>query len=104
MKMQLTYIENHFLENKHWKKYFIANFPEYSTDTWVQDVWSLFERNGYRYEIEMYRGINAVKYITLFDPTGYDVAQMRDLATSDALQQFLIHIICDHIVDFNTFK
>ena len=104
MKIQLTHIENHFFENRHWKKYFIANFPEYSADTWEQDVWSLLERNGYRYEIEMYRGINAVKYITLYDPTGDDIAQMRDIATSDALQQFLIHIICDHIVDFNTFK
>lgn len=103
MKIQINHIEAHFIENPSWKKYFLKHFPDYSADTWEQDVWSLFERNGYHYHIEMYKRINAVKYITLFTPSEDDIAQMRDIATSDALQQFLIHIICDHVVDFNKF-
>lgn len=101
--MKREWIENHFIENFAWKNYFLKHFPNYNPETWVEDVWSLFERNGYHYHIEMYKRINAVKYITLFTPSEDDIACMCDLATSSALQQLLIHVICDHVIDFNTF-
>lgn len=102
--MKNEYIETHFVENPSWKKYFLSKFPDWTAETWKENVCKLFVENGYTCEILKYKHVNAVKYATLYDPKGEDIAQMRDLATSDAVEQLLIHVICDHIVDFNTFK
>lgn len=102
--MKIEYIKNHFISNQNWRNLFLSKFPNFNPEEYVKDAWSIFNENGYTYKIDMYKTMNAVKYITLFDKDGNDIFQMRDLATSNALEQFLINIICDHIVDFNEFK
>lgn len=104
------HIENHFIINLYWKKYFLSKYPNYSQKTWTEDAWKLFEDNGYTYELERYSNnktsklYSAIKCITLIDSNGEDVIGYMDTHINSALEQLLISVICNFDVDFTKFK
>jgi len=110
--MEKTYIENHFLINPFWKTYFLSKFPKWTVEKYIKNAWSLFESNGYRYEINRYSDnpdsnlYNAVKYIDLFsdDTDKSFIVGRGDVTYDSAVEQLLIMVICDYHVDFKTFK
>ena len=109
--MKQEYIEEHFVINKQWKDYFLSKYPNYSSPgSWTQDVWQLFEDNGYSYKFERYSNdvdsklYKAVKYISLIDSSGKEVISYMDTTINSALEQLLITTICNFDVDFTKFK
>lgn len=113
--LETHHIEAHFTENRAWAKLFKSRFPNWTPATWVEDVWSIFEANGYRYEIERYSNnpeskvYCAVKCVDLFGPITEDnddgfIVGYGDSHDSVALEQMLISVICNFDVDFTKFK
>lgn len=110
-----SHIERHFVINRSWKTLFLKYFPNWTVETWTDDVWSIFEDNGYRYEIERYSDnpessvYCAVRCVDLFGPPTEEnedgfIIGVGDSHISSAVQQMLIRVICNFEVDFNTFK
>ena len=109
------HIEQHFIENRSWKKIFLESFPNWTPETWVEDAWSIFERNNFRYEIERYSKFldsklyDAVKCISIFDKSletetadGFIIGY-GDLTYKSAVQYLLISVICNYEVDIKKF-
>lgn len=107
--LKQEHIETHFLINRDWKEYFLKNFPEYKVETWTSDAWSLFERNGYRYEMERYSRFpdsplyTAIKEITLYKGDK-EICWINDRTESSALEQLILNAVCNFEVDFTKFK
>lgn len=113
--LEKHHIEEHFIINPVWKNYFLSKFPNWTPETWVENVWSLFETNGYRYEIERYSNnpdstlYQAIKCVDLFGPDTSEcedgfIVGYGDSHETSALEQMLLNVICNFDVDFNTFK
>jgi len=102
-------INTHFRTNRSWKALFERHYPAYTPKTYVENAWKIFEDNGYRYEMERYsnrpesRVYHAVKSIDLFKGDEFIVGR-GDVYDGWALEQLIIMVVCDHEVDFETFK
>lgn len=103
------HIENHFICNSIWKDIFVSKYPNWTADTWTDNVWKLFEDNGYTYEIETYSDnpnsklFGAVKSCDLFYLNEF-VIGYGDSRIENCLEQLLINVICNFDIDFNTLK
>lgn len=108
--MKKEHIENHFITNPYWKQLFLKHFPDWTPETWTEDAWSIFVKNGYKCEIEMMGIDNAVKEITLYDTKVIDenndgwITGIRWVTKDVAVEQLLIHVICDFMVNFTKFE
>lgn len=110
------HIENHFICNPYWKELFLKEFPTWTPETWTEKAWSIFERNGYTYDVKKYSDnpesklYNAVKYIDLYDTKLKDdvndgfIIGYGGIRYENCLEQLLISVICDFKVDFTKFK
>jgi hypothetical protein len=102
-------ISNHFATNRDWKELFEKNYPKINPETYVEDAWKLFERNGYTTEMDRYsnnpksRVYTALKSIDLLH-NGEFITGREQVNEYNALEQLLIMIITDFDVDFTTFK
>lgn len=115
MHIKKEHIQTHFVINRTWKALFLKYFPEWTAETWAEDVWSIFENNGYRYEIERYSNnpdsklYCAVRCVDLFGPDKSEcsdgfVVGYGDSNISSAVEQMLINVICNFDVDFTKFN
>jgi hypothetical protein len=60
MLIKKEHIEQHFIINRDWKALFISKFPNWTNETWERDVLSIFEANGYRYDIQIIQILNCI--------------------------------------------
>lgn len=111
--IEREHIENHFITNVAWRELFTSKFPNWTPETWVENAWSIFEDNGYTYEIIRYSNnpksnlYTAVKEINLYNGPIEDddfIIGLGDVNISSALEQLLICIVCDFEVDVRTLK
>jgi len=107
--MTQTNIDNHFLGNRSWRALFERHYKSYTPEDYIAKAWKLFEDNGYTTELERYsdrpesKVYTAIKCIDLLHDGELIVGRMN-VHESQALTQLLLMVICDHEVDFNTFK
>ena len=107
--LKKEHIEGQFRCNSIWKNIFLSKYPNWSVDTWTEDVWKLFKDNGYTYEIERYSNnpessvYCAVKSCDLFYK-GEFIIGYGDSHITSCLEQLLIGVICNFEIDFNTLK
>jgi hypothetical protein len=109
MNLTQDNIDNHFRTNRAWKALFEKYYKEYTPETYIKLAWDIFEKNGYRYEIERYsnrpesRMYHAVKCIDLFHGEEFIIGR-GDVYDEWAVEALVIMVICDFEVDFSTFN
>jgi len=109
MGLNQDHIDQHFRENRVWKELFLKYYSVYTPANYIELAWKIFEKNGYRYEIERYSNnpdskvYQAVKQIELYHKNVFIVDRCQ-VHIDSALEQLLIMVICDFEVDFNLFK
>jgi len=103
------HIDNQFIENRSWQKYFLSKHPIYEPKYYIELAWNLFVKNGYSYELERFSNnpeskvYTAIKSIDLYHRAEFIVGYTM-VNEFQALEQLLIMVICEHEVDFNKFK
>lgn len=102
-------IDNHFISNRSWRALFERHYKVYTPEDYIDKSWKLFQDNGYAVEFERYSNnpnskvYTALKSIDMSHNGEFVVGRVQ-VNEYDALEQLLIMVICDHEVDFNTFK
>lgn len=111
-------IKNHFISNPEWKRVFLANFPSWTPETYLENAEKLFEQNGHSMKVSERLGKrpdskhwNLVR-VLVSEPVSeknedgficeYDWTWNGD--GKNALEQALIDIVCTYNIDFTNWK
>lgn len=108
MSLDKEHIKNQFITNPVWKELFLKHFPLSVPETYIEDAKSIFESNGYRFEMErMSNRLESVHYTSVRMDLykGDEFIIGRDWTHQDnAIEQLITMIICDYEIYFTTFK